>query len=52
MLGVDAHAFDPDGNELTGELGELVITSPMPSMPVALWGDEDGERYRSASKTN
>jgi acetoacetyl-CoA synthetase len=47
-LGVDAHAFDPDGNELTGELGELVITSPMPSMPVALWGDADGERYRSA----
>jgi len=47
-LGVDAHAFDPDGNELTGELGELVITSPMPSMPVALWGDEDGERYRDA----
>jgi acetoacetyl-CoA synthetase len=47
-LGVDAHAFDPDGNELVGELGELVITSPMPSMPVGLWGDPDGERYRSA----
>jgi acetoacetyl-CoA synthetase len=47
-LGVDAHAFDVEGNEIVGELGELVITSPMPSMPVALWGDEDGERYRSA----
>jgi acetoacetyl-CoA synthetase len=47
-LGVDAHAFDPDGNELVGELGELVITSPMPSMPVGLWGDPDGERYSSA----
>ncbi len=47
-LGVDAHAFDPDGKELVGELGELVITSPMPSMPVELWGDEDGERYRNA----
>jgi acetoacetyl-CoA synthetase len=47
-LGVDAHSFDPEGNELVGELGELVITSPMPSMPVALWGDEDGERYRDA----
>jgi acetoacetyl-CoA synthetase len=47
-LGVDAHAFDPGGNELVGELGELVIASPMPSMPVALWGDRDGERYRSA----
>jgi acetoacetyl-CoA synthetase len=47
-LAVDAHAFDPSGNELVGELGELVIASPMPSMPVALWGDRDGERYRSA----
>ena len=47
-LGVDAKAFDADGNQVVDELGELVITSPMPSMPVALWGDEDGERYRSA----
>ncbi|MGZ4350484.1 MAG: acetoacetate--CoA ligase, partial [Solirubrobacteraceae bacterium] len=47
-LGVDAKAFDEDGNQVVGELGELVITSPMPSMPVALWGDEDGERYRSS----
>ena len=45
-LGVDAHAFDADGNEVIGELGELVITSPMPSMPVKLWGDDDGGRYR------
>jgi acetoacetyl-CoA synthetase len=47
-LGVDAHAFDPDGNPIVGELGELVITQPMPSMPVALWGDTDGQRYRDA----
>ena len=47
-LAVDAHAFDPDGNDVVGELGELVITQPMPSMPVALWGDADGERYRSS----
>jgi acetoacetyl-CoA synthetase len=47
-LAVDAHAFDPDGNEVIGELGELVITQPMPSMPVAFWGDEDGSRYRSS----
>ncbi|HEX4010755.1 MAG TPA: acetoacetate--CoA ligase [Solirubrobacteraceae bacterium] len=47
-LGVDAKAFDADGNQVVGELGELVITSPMPSMPVALWGDDDGERYRSS----
>jgi acetoacetyl-CoA synthetase len=47
-LGVDAHAFDIDGREVIGELGELVITQPMPSMPVALWGDADGSRYRAA----
>jgi len=47
-LAVDAHAFDRDGNDVIGELGELVITQPMPSMPVAFWGDENGERYRSS----
>ena len=47
-LAVDAKAFDEDGHPVVGELGELVITSPMPSMPVALWGDEDGERYRAS----
>ncbi|MGO9820539.1 MAG: acetoacetate--CoA ligase [Solirubrobacteraceae bacterium] len=47
-LGVDAHAFDPSGAEVVDELGELVITKPMPSMPVALWGDVDGERYRAS----
>lgn len=47
-LGVDAHAFDPDGREVVGELGELVITSPMPSMPVGFWGDTDGSKYRAA----
>ncbi len=47
-LGVAAHAFDPDGHEVTNQLGELVITEPMPSMPVALWNDRDGERYRSS----
>jgi acetoacetyl-CoA synthetase len=47
-LGVDVTAFDPDGNEVVGELGELVIRSPMPSMPVKFWNDEDGSRYRAA----
>jgi acetoacetyl-CoA synthetase len=47
MLGVDVHAFDEDGRDLRGEPGELVITAPMPSMPVALWGDDDGERMRA-----
>ncbi len=47
-LGVDTAAFDLDGNEVVGELGELVIRQPMPSMPVRFWGDEDGSRYRAA----
>jgi acetoacetyl-CoA synthetase len=45
-LAVDSAAFDPDGNEVVGELGELVIRRPMPSMPVGFWGDDDGSRYR------
>jgi acetoacetyl-CoA synthetase len=47
-LGVDVAAFDADGNEVVGELGELVIRSPMPSMPVKFWNDDDGSRYRAA----
>jgi acetoacetyl-CoA synthetase len=45
-LGVDAQAFDEKGDRLIGELGELVITRPMPSMPVGFWGDPDGARLR------
>ena len=48
MLGVDADAFGPDGKPVVGELGELVIKQPMPSMPVAFWNDPDGSRYREA----
>jgi acetoacetyl-CoA synthetase len=48
LLGVATDAFDPDGRPLTGELGELVITRPMPSMPLELWGDADGSLYRSS----
>jgi acetoacetyl-CoA synthetase len=47
-LGAAVEAWDPDGKPLIGEVGELVITKPMPSMPLYLWGDEDGERYREA----
>lgn len=47
-LGVDAHAFDEAGHDVVGELGELVITSPMPSMPVAFWNDPDGSKLRAA----
>ncbi|MGB3737652.1 MAG: acetoacetate--CoA ligase [Ilumatobacter sp.] len=49
MLGCDVQAFRPDGTRCdSGETGELVITQPMPSMPVGFWGDDDGARYRSA----
>jgi acetoacetyl-CoA synthetase len=48
MPGVDADAFDPDGHPIVGELGELVIKQPMPSMPVAFWNDPDGSRYRDS----
>ncbi|MDA2804712.1 acetoacetate--CoA ligase [Nocardiopsis suaedae] len=46
-LGVRAEAWDEQGRPVTGELGELVVTRPMPSMPVGFWGD-DGSRYREA----
>jgi len=49
LLGCAAAAARPDGSPApTGEQGELVITEPMPSMPVAFWGDEDGSRLRAA----
>ncbi|BAU87953.1 acetoacetyl-CoA synthetase [Streptomyces laurentii] len=47
-LGVAAYAYDSAGERVVGELGELVITEPMPSMPVGFWGDTDGSRYRAA----
>jgi len=49
MLGVAAEAFDDDGNPCPpGVQGELVITEPMPSMPVGFWGDADGSKLRAA----
>jgi acetoacetyl-CoA synthetase len=47
-LGVAAFAYDTDGHPVTGQVGELVITEPMPSMPVRFWGDDDGSRYRAS----
>ncbi len=47
-LGCRVEAYDPDGRPVIGEQGELVITRPMPSMPVGFWGDADGSRYRAA----
>jgi acetoacetyl-CoA synthetase len=48
-LGGDVRAFRDDGSECgVGETGELVLTTPMPSMPVALWNDPDGSKLRAA----
>ena len=47
-LGVDVQAWDPDGRPLVDEVGELVVCAPMPSMPIYLWGDEDGSRLRES----
>ena len=48
MLGCAVEAYDEDRRPVIGSLGELVITQPMPSMPVGFWGDTDGSRYRAA----
>jgi acetoacetyl-CoA synthetase len=47
-LGAAVHAYDESGNAVVGQVGELVITEPMPSMPLFLWGDDDGSRYRAS----
>ncbi len=47
-LGAKVESFDEDGNALIGEVGELVITEPMPSMPIGFWGDDDGSRLRES----
>ncbi len=47
-LGCAVEAWSEDGKPLIDEVGELVITEPMPSMPLFLWGDEDGSRYRES----
>src|SRR3546814_305033 len=52
LLGCAVEAFDPQGRSVpAGTTGELVITAPLPSMPVGLWGDPDGER-RSEEHTS
>jgi acetoacetyl-CoA synthetase len=47
-LGAKVEAFDDHGKPVIGEVGELVITEPMPSMPVFFWNDADGTRYRES----
>lgn len=47
-LGANVQAFDDSGAPVIGEVGELVIAAPMPSMPLFFWGDEDEARYRES----
>ena len=47
-LGCAVEAWDEQGNSVADEVGELVITEPMPSMPLFLWGDETGQRLRES----
>jgi len=48
LLGVALAAWDAAGQPVTGEVGELVVTKPMPSMPLYFWNDPDGSRYTGA----
>ncbi|MFB7087849.1 acetoacetate--CoA ligase [Streptomyces sp. NPDC056296] len=48
LLGVALQAFDTEGRPVTGKVGELVVTRPMPSMPLYFWNDPDGTRYHQA----
>ncbi|ANP53259.1 acetoacetyl-CoA synthetase [Streptomyces griseochromogenes] len=47
-LGASIQAYGPTGEPVIGQTGELVVTRPMPSMPVALWGDTDGSRRHAS----
>jgi acetoacetyl-CoA synthetase len=47
-LGAKVEAFDERGRSVVGRVGELVITEPLPSMPLRFWNDPDGERYRDS----
>jgi acetoacetyl-CoA synthetase len=47
-LGVAVDSWDDSGQPVRGDVGEMVITKPMPSMPVYFWNDPDGKRYRKA----
>ena len=47
-LGAKVEAFDENGRGVTGQVGELVITEPLPSMPLFFWNDVSGERYRES----
>ncbi|HZA00545.1 MAG TPA: acetoacetate--CoA ligase, partial [Acidimicrobiales bacterium] len=48
LLGTRVEAWSDDGKPLVDEVGELVVTAAMPSMPLYFWGDPDGRRYHDA----
>jgi len=48
QLGVAAYAWDVEGKAVVDQVGEFVVTEPLPSMPVGFWGDADGSRYRES----
>ncbi|WP_428658795.1 acetoacetate--CoA ligase [Runella sp.] len=48
LLGCKLEAYDEAGNSVRNELGEMVITQPMPSMPIYFWNDKDNQRYRAS----
>jgi acetoacetyl-CoA synthetase len=47
-LGAAVESWDEDGRAQVGKVGELVLTEPLPSMPIYFWGDPGGERYRES----
>jgi len=47
-LGAKVEAFDEQGQPVVGKVGELVLTEPLPSMPIYFWGDKDGSRYQES----
>ncbi len=47
-LGMDVHAYDERENSVVGKKGELVCTTPFPSMPIYFWNDKSGVKYRKA----
>ncbi|MBC9727002.1 acetoacetate--CoA ligase [Streptomyces sp. TRM68367] len=47
-LGTDLQSWDPSGKPLVDDVGELVVTNPMPSMPIHFWNDPDGSRYHDS----
>src|SRR5699024_2309989 len=47
-LGIAVYAYDEAGNAIEDEVGELVVTKPMPSMPLYFWNDHNGERYHES----